>query len=151
LKDWIYKYFSEDDLVSIKHEIAKVEKKTSGEIALSFRQKRGLVDKLYKPHELAMKEFDRMKVWNTKHRTGILIFILFDEKYYDIIADEGIYKKIPDKTWNSMEKKLLAEFQSGNFTAGVLHLIDKMGKILKKEFPIGADDKNELPDEVNIS
>ena len=151
MKDWIYKYFSEDDLISIKNEIGKVEKNTSGEIVLSFRQKRGLIDKLYKPHELALKEFDRMKVWNTKQRTGILVFLLFDERYYDIIADEGIYKKISGKTWSPLEKKLKTEFKAGNFSAGILHLIDKMGKILKKEFPAGAVNKNELPDDINIS
>jgi len=151
LKDWIYKYFSEDDLVSIKNEIGKVENNTSGEIVLSFRKKRGLIDKLYQPHELAMKDFGKLNVWNTRHRTGILIFMIFDEKYYDIIADEGIYTKIPDNTWNKLEEKLKTEFRSGNYTAGMLHLVKQMGKILKKEFPAEAENENELPDNVMVN
>jgi len=151
LKDWIFKYFSEDDLISIKNEISKVEKNTSGEIILSFRQKRSFIEKLYKHHELAMKDFGRLKVWNTRHRTGILVFMMFEEKYYDIIADEGIYAIIPDKTWNTLENKLKTEFKSGKYTAGMLHLVKQMGKILKKEFPVKPDDKNELPDDVIIN
>lgn len=149
-RDWIYKYFSEDELKDVELEVKKVESQTTGEIVLSFRRKRTWFEKLYMPHELAMKDFDKMKVWNTKERTGVLVFILFEEKYYDIIADEGIFKKIPDEIWNLMEEQLKAEFKAGNFSAGVIQLIDKMGIVLCKEFPCKLDNEDELSDEIRI-
>jgi len=152
-KDWIYKYFPEDDLVDIQSAVEKVEKQTTGEIILSFRQNRTILEKLYKPHELAMKDFERMKVWNTKDRTGILVFIIFGERYYDIIADEGIYAKISNKVWNNLEEKLKTEFRSGNYSVGILSLIQRMGRILKKDFPVKKGDENidELKDEIKIN
>jgi len=152
-KDWIYKYFPEDDLVDIQSSVEKVEKQTTGEIILSFRQKRSILEKLYKPHELAMKDFDHFKVWKTKERTGILVFIIFEEKYYDVIADEGIYAKISNKVWNNLEEKLKTEFKAGNFSAGILSLIQRMGRVLKKEFPVkkGDENKDELKGEIKIN
>lgn len=149
-KDWLLKYLSESQLEQIKGEIAKIEQSTSGEIRLSIREKRTFWEKLYKCHELAVKDFEKLGMTNTKDKTGILIFIIFDERYYDILADEGIYSKIPDSTWKSIEDKIVDEFSNEGYLNGILHIIDRMGEVLSKEFPRSADDVNELPDEVII-
>ena len=151
-KNWIYKYFSEDELSDIQSAIDKVESKTVGEIVLSFRNKRNLLEKLYTPHELALKDFKTLGVANTKEKTGILIFIIFEERYYDILADEGIYAKIADKVWNKLEEKLKKEFQDGNYSKGILQLIKKTGDVLAKEFPARADaNDDEISNEIVIN
>lgn len=151
MKEWLSKYLTEEDLNKIKDEVAKVELSTSGEIRLSLREKRRFWEKLYKPHELAVKDFEKLGMALTKDKTGIMIFIIFSERYYDILADEGIYEKIPDDTWNSLEAKLKDEFIRGSYLNGILHIIKHMGNILSKEFPRKADDVNELPDEVVVN
>lgn len=151
-KQWINKYFSEDELKDIQLALDEVERNTVGEIVLSVRDKRKWLEKLYTQHELAWRDFNRLGVANTKERTGVLIFILFEEKYYDIIADEGIYSKISDKIWNKIEVQLKEEFQNSNYSAGILSLIQKIGKVLAKEFPTraGADNTDEISNEINI-
>lgn len=131
----------------------QLKKRTVGEIVLSFRNKKTLLEKLYSNHELAMKDFETLGVHKTAERTGILIFIIFEEKYYDIIADEGIYAKIPDETWNKMEAKLKEEFRSKNYSAGVIALINEMGEILASEFPVraGAVNDDELDHEIVVN
>jgi uncharacterized membrane protein len=151
MKEWLDRYFSDGDLNKLKNEISRVEQTTCGEIRLSLREKRSFWDKLYKPHELAVKDFEKLGIANTKYKTGLLIFIIFDERYYNILADEGIYQKIPDSIWNNLEEKLKEEFRSGAYTNGILHIIDGIGKVLKKEFPREAGDVNELPDEVVVN
>ncbi len=152
-KQWINIYFSEDELKEIQFAADAVEKRTVGEIVLSFRNKKTLLEKLYSNHELAMKDFETLGVHKTAERTGILIFIIFEEKYYDIIADEGIYAKIPDETWNKMEAKLKEEFRSKNYSAGVIALINEMGEILASEFPVraGAVNDDELDHEIIVN
>lgn len=152
-KQWINIYFSEDELKEIQFAADAVEKRTVGEIVLSFRNKKTLLEKLYSNHELAMKDFETLGVHKTAERTGILIFIIFEEKYYDIIADEGIYAKIPDETWNKMEAKLKGEFRSKNYSAGVIALINEMGEILASEFPVraGAVNDDELDHEIVVN
>lgn len=152
-KQWIYNYFSEDELKEIQSAADAVERNTVGEIVLSFRNKKSLLEKLYSNHELAMKDFDKLGVHNTKERTGVLVFLLFEERYFDIIADEGIYAKIPDDTWNKMEEKLKEEFRNNNYSAGVLALIAEMGEVLSREFPTraGADNDDEIQNEIVIN
>jgi uncharacterized membrane protein len=151
MKEWLSKYLTEEDLNKIKNEVAKVELTTSGEIRLSLREKRSFWEKLYQPHELAVKDFEKLGMALTQDKTGIMIFIIFGERYYDILADEGIYTKIPDSVWNELESKLKNEFAGGTFLNGILHVIDRMGNVLSKEFPRKADDVNELPDEVVVN
>src|SRR6266498_2888594 len=103
MKEWISKYLTSHDLEAIKNEIAEVEKSTSGEIRLSLRDKRTFFEKLYKPRELAVRDFERLGMANTRQKTGILIFIIFSEQVYEILADEGIYGKISDSVWYNLE------------------------------------------------
>jgi len=151
MKEWLSKYLTEEDLNKVKNEVAKVELTTSGEIRLSLREKRRFWEKLYQPHELAVKDFEKLGMADTKNKTGIMIFIIFGERYYDILADEGIYEKISDDTWNGLEAKLKEEFMRGSYLKGILHIVEQMGKVLSREFPRKADDVNELPDEVVVN
>ncbi len=152
-KEWIRQYFSEDELKDIQSALDDVESKTIGEIILSFRNKKTLLERLYSNHELAMNDFDTLGVARTKERTGILVFLIFEQKYFDIIADEGIYKKIPNDVWNEIEDKLKEEFRNKNYSAGIVALINRMGEILSKEFPARADSANddELKNEIVIN
>ena len=152
-KQWINNYFSEDELKEIQQAADALERQTVGEIVLSFRNKKSLLEKLYSNHELAMKDFERLEVYKTKERTGVMIFLIFEEHYFDIIADEGIYAKIPDETWNKMEEKLKDEFRNKNYSGGVLALIAEMGEVLSREFPTraGADNDDELQNEIVIN
>lgn len=102
-------------------------------------------------HSIALDAFHSLGMHKTKHKTGVLIFILFAEKYFDVVADEGIHNKIPDSKWKEIELKLTEEFKKGNFANTIIHILTEIGKVLTKEFPKEADDINELPDEINIS
>ena len=150
MQDWIHNYLTPEELEKIKSETEKVEQTTSGQIRLSVREKRRFWEKLYKPHELAIKDFEKLGIANTKHKTGVLIFIIFDEHYYDILADEGINEKINDHVWMSIEEKIKEEFPKESYVNGILHTIDKVGEILKQEFPHTIEDTDELPDEVIV-
>lgn len=152
-KKWIYNYFTEDELTEIQSALDDVERNSSGEIVLSLRNKRTFMEKLYTQHELAWKDFNRLGVADTRERTGILVFILFEEKYYDIIADEGINKKIPNDLWNEVETNLKEEFRKPNYSKGLLMLIEKMKEILRREFPCRAetDNDDEIMDEIVVN
>ena len=151
MHNWLDKYLTNYDLERIKEEIQKVEQTTSGEIRLSIREKRRFYEKLYKPHELAISDFEKLGITSTKHQTGILIFIIFEERYYDILADEGIHSKIPETVWTDIESRIVVEFRNDGYLNGILHVIDRIGSILKSEFPREADDINELSDEVIVN
>lgn len=147
---WLNKYLSSEDLGAIKKAIADAELRTSGEIRVSLRRKRVFLERLYSKHELAVKDFEDLDMAKTNEKTGVLLFILFDERYYDILADSEIYPKINDEKWNEFETKLKEQFRNGNYLNGILHIIQEMGEILAFHFPRKEDDVNELSDEVNV-
>ena len=150
MKEWIHNYLTPEMLENIKHEIHNVEQITDGQIRLSIRERRSFWEKLYKPHELAIRDFEKLGMANTKHKTGVLIFIILDERYYDILADEGIHKKIDDHIWVSIEEKIKEEFPKEGYLNGILHIIDRVGDVLKKEFPGTPEEVEEFSDDVVV-
>jgi uncharacterized membrane protein len=148
--NYIKKYLAKSDLEEIQNEISDVEKKTSGEIRLCIKMKRGLIEKKYTVREVALREFYKLKMDKTRDKTGVLIFILFYERKFEIIADEGINVKISDNTWSKLSDELINSFSDGNYKDGISKCINKIGNILVKEFPVKKDDINELPDDIVI-
>lgn len=149
-KNWLHKYFSDDDLIEIKHSVTEAEMKTSGEIVVYFQQKRNWLEKLYDHDELTLKHFYRLGVYRTKDKTGVLVYILFEERYFNILTDEGIHKKIPFEIWDRVENNLKEEFAKENYLAGVKSVVTEIGKILAKEFPRANDDVDEISNEVRV-
>jgi uncharacterized membrane protein len=97
-----------------------------------------------------MKDFRRLNVHKTKLRTGILLFIIFEDKYYDIIADEGIYRKISDEVWNEIEENLCSHFRECRYAVGILSVIELIYTVLRKEFP-ATDTDDEIDNEIVIN
>ena len=91
-----------------------------------------------------------MGVDKTRDNTGILIFFLLDERQFYILADKGINEKVEPKTWDSIKNEMQKMFLKGNFSKGIIHGVEEVGKILSTHFPIKPDDTNELSNRVVI-
>lgn len=102
-------------------------------------------------HEIAVRDFHSLGMHKTKHHTGVLIFFLFKQRYFDIVADSGIHKKIPSADWHDIEAKLKYEFRRGKYGSALIEVIKRIGDVLAAEFPKEPDGSNELSDEVAIS
>ena len=131
--------------------IQSLEQKTSGEIRVAVRVNRGFFEKKKSVHELALKEFHRLKMDKTRDKTGVLLFILVDDREFHIAADEGIDKKVEEKTWENIANELTAFFKEGKIKDGILHVLKKSGEILSQHFPKKSDDTNELSNEIGFS
>ncbi|MCX6164713.1 MAG: TPM domain-containing protein [Ignavibacteriae bacterium] len=148
--NYIKKYLSKTDLDELKDEIGKIESETSGEIRLCLKLKRGFHERKLAHRELALKEFFKLEMNKTVDKTGVLIFLLFEEKKFEIIADEGINSKIHQDIWDLIINHIKTEFSNGNYKTGLTKCLNEIGKILIKEFPVKQGDKNELPDDIVI-
>ncbi|HAY35305.1 MAG TPA: TPM domain-containing protein [Ignavibacteria bacterium] len=150
-KNYIRKYLSDDNLDTIVKKIYEAESKTSGEIRLSIRTKRGYREKDLTPRELAVAEFFNLGMNETRDKTGVLFYILFDEHRYEIIADAGINSRISDEEWKTLTSHITEYFKKEKYLEGILFVIEKIGSKLTEEFPVKSGDINELPNEVSIS
>ncbi len=143
--------FTKEDLAKISSKIAEIEKKTSGEVRVSIREKRSLIERKMSLFDMAVKEFYRLGMDNTRDRTGVLVYILLSERKLQIVADKGINDKVEDATWQTIANLIAEHFKEGRYLEGILNGLDEIGKILAQHFPIKPDDTNELSNEVEIS
>ncbi len=148
--NYIKKYLSKSDLQEIADVIKAIEKTTLGELRLCVKYKTEWHEKKNTSRELAIKEFYKLGMEKTKHRTGVLIMILFKDKKFEIIADEGINSKVDFQSWETFAKELSGHFSSDAFKDGVINLLKSIGSILAKEFPRGEEKDDELPNDVVI-
>ena len=148
--NYIKKYISSEELDSIKNHIAKIENYTSGEIRLCFQMRKAWIDRKLSTRELALKEFYKLGMDKTKDKTGVLLFILFKEKKFEVVADEGINDKISQEKWDKITNHLIDEFKCGHFKNGIIKALDEVQEVLMKEFPRNNDDVDELSNDIVI-
>ena len=103
-----------------------------------------------KVNERAMRHFMESGVFNTKDRTGILIFISILERRVELLADSGINEKIPQGKWQNIVDNIIQGIKKKNVTAHLIESINDCGELLAQHFPIQPDDVNELSDEIDI-
>lgn len=100
----------------------------------------------------AENAFLEQEVFNTRHRTGIMIFISFFEHEVIVMADRGISKVVEQKEWDKIVSSLVSQIRQGKFIEGLEAGIRRCGEILlEKGFRKGADDVNELRDDLRMN
>jgi len=117
--------------------------------------KRWLVSRAYLDEscrQSAENAFLEEEVFNTRHRTGIMIFISFFEHEVIVMADKGISKVVEQKEWDNIVGELVAHIRAGKIVEGIEAGIKRCGEILlERGFHKSPDDINELRDDLRIS
>lgn len=99
----------------------------------------------------AENAFLEEEVFNTVHRTGIMIFISFFEHEVIVMADTGISKVVEQKEWDKIVSILTENIRKDKIVEGLEIALKRCGEILlEKGFNADADDKNELRDDLRI-
>ena len=148
--NYIKKFLSKEDLDELKNAIGKIEEHTTGEIRLCFKLKRGFHQRKSDIREIALKEFFRLGMDKTEEKTGVLIFILFGERKFEIVADEGINSKIKQETWDLIINHLQTEFSQGNYKSGLIKCLNEIKSVLIADFPVQFKNTNELSNDIVI-
>lgn len=99
----------------------------------------------------AENAFLEEEVFNTRHRTGIMIFVSFFEQEVIVMADRGISKVVEQKEWDKLVQGIISKVRSGQVTDGIIEAVGRCGAILlEKGFVKTPDDVNELRDDLRI-
>lgn len=144
----VNKYFPTTTLDAIEQEIKSSEMSHAGEI-------RFVVEAVLDPASLfkdqsaqarAIDVFSQLRIWDTEHNNGLLIYLLLADHAVEIIADRGIHAKVGEEEWQRICRVMESDFRQGNFKGGVIMGVNAVTQHLAKHFPRAADDKNELSD-----
>jgi uncharacterized membrane protein len=94
----------------------------------------------------ALDIFSNLRIWDTAHNNGVLIYLLLADRKVEIVADRGIDAKVGREGWRKICADMERDFKAGNFEAGVIKGIEAVSRQLAVYFPKHGAGKNELPD-----
>ena len=135
-------------LAAIEHAIKAGEATHSGQVRFVVE---GALDgaPLFRDQsarERALDIFSHLRIWDTAHNNGVLIYLLLADRKVEIVADRGIDAKIGAAGWEKICAEMERDFKVGNFEAGVIKGIEAVSRQLAMHFPRHGGGKNELPD-----
>ena len=96
--------------------------------------------------ERALDIFAQLRIWDTAHNNGVLIYLLLADRQVEIVADRGIDARVGAAGWEKICAAMEADFRTGNFEAGSIRGIQAVSRQLAKYFPAQSVGPNELPD-----
>ena len=102
--------------------------------------------------ERANMAFLAEEVFNTRERTGILLFLSLFEHRVRVLGDSGINAKVDQKEWDATVALIVDAMKAGTPADGLVKAIEKCGSLLEtRGVEIRDDDTNELDNTLRIS
>jgi uncharacterized membrane protein YgcG len=144
----VRRIFSPPVLARIEAAIKAGEKTHSGQLRFVVE---GALDGVplfrdQRPRERALDIFSHLRIWDTAHNNGVLIYLLLADRDVEIVADRGIDARVGAAGWDRICRDMEADFRAGQFEAGVIKGIAAVSRELATYFPPQSPQPNELPD-----
>jgi uncharacterized membrane protein len=141
-------------LARLQNRIAAGEAQHSGEIRICVEA--GLPNSyLLRPDPMAallrqraLAQFGRLRVWDTEHNNGVLVYLCLAERAIELVADRGVDRRVPAAQWQGVVQALAASLHAGQYEQGLAQATDAVCAILTQHFALqpGEANPNELPD-----
>jgi uncharacterized membrane protein len=96
--------------------------------------------------ERALDIFSHLRIWDTAHNNGVLIYLLLADRQVEIVADRGIDAVVGAAGWEKICAGMEHDFTTGNFQRGAIKGIEAVSRELAAHFPKHGAGPNELPD-----
>ena len=96
--------------------------------------------------ERAIELFSLLRIWDTEHNSGVLIYLLLADRRVEIVADRGIHARVGSGGWEALCRDMEASFRSAQFEQGAVACIEAVAQHLARHFPSHGHALNELPD-----
>ena len=140
--------FPRSALSNIEQAIKASETEHVGEIRFAVE---GALDGLplfkgQSARERAIALFSELRVWDTLHNNGLLIYLLLADRAVEIVADRGINAKVSSQEWNQVCRRMETAFKQSNYEGGVIEGVQAVTRHLATHFPADSGNRNELPD-----
>ena len=145
----VRRYFPPNVLAAIEQAIKAGEATHSGQVRFVVE---GALDgaplfRNQSARERALDIFSQLRIWDTAHNNGVLIYLLLADRNVEIVADRGIDAKVGAAGWEKICAGDGNRFQGGKFRArrdqGNRGGVARTGEAFSAPRRAGA---NELPD-----
>jgi uncharacterized membrane protein len=144
----VRRMFSAQVLAMIEQAIAAGETTHSGQVRFVVE---GALDgkPLFRgqpARERALDIFSHLRIWDTAHNNGVLIYLLLADRQVEIVADRGIDAVVGPAGWEKICAGMERDFAAGDFQRGAIKGIEAVSRQLAAHFPKYGAGANELPD-----
>src|SRR5260221_11099237 len=132
---------------TIEKAIGEEERRHAGQLRFAVEASLPLGDLFrgVQSRERAVDWFGRLRVWDTEHNSGVLIYLLFAHRRVEIVADRGVHSKVGTAAWEAIGGEMQQEFARGRFERGVVIGVRAISDLLAAHFPPSGGNPNELP------
>ena len=101
--------------------------------------------------ERAIAMFGKLRVWDTEHNNGVLIYLLLAEHAIELVADRGVMRVVEPTAWHEAVAHLGAAWHDGRFEEGLTQALEEVSAMLVTHFPNSGERQgpapHQLPDE----
>ena len=135
----------------LEQQVANSEQRHSGQIRICVESALP-VSYLWRQasaRERAITLFGKLRVWDTEHNNGVLIYLLLTDHAIEIVADRAVSRCVSGPQWQAMVESLATDLRSGQYEKALLAAIDQVSRHLEQQFPRNAQSEpsnNELDD-----
>jgi uncharacterized membrane protein len=140
-----------DMLARLQRRVAASEQRHSGEIRICVEA--GLpLSYLWRgasARERAITMFGKLRVWDTEHNNGVLIYLLLADHAIEIVADRGLARHVGTDQWQAMVVRMAEAFREQRYEDGLTQALEETSALLMTHFAVadtGKSNPNELPD-----
>ena len=144
--------FPKTALDAIAAAVGRAERTHAGEIRFAIETS---LAPLHNLNEMsasarALDVFAQLRVWDTEHNNGVLIYVQLADRGVEIVADRGFQGHVSPAEWEAVCRLMEEHFRAGRFQAGAIAGVDAVGTLLARHFPpvpghpVAA--RNQLPD-----
>jgi uncharacterized membrane protein len=144
--------FPKSTLDAIEQAVARAERTHAGEIRFAIETSLAplLVINDLSPRARALDVFAHLKVWDTEHNNGVLIYVQLADRDVEIVADRGLAARVSQSEWEAVCRLMEEHFRAGRHEAGAIAGVDAVGTLLARHYPAdvppSAPAHNQLPD-----
>ena len=134
---------------AIRDKIEEQDRRHGGELRFAVEASLPLLNlwRLQDARSRAVELFGQLRVWDTEHNSGVLIYLLLADKRVEIVADRGIHNRVGDTAWEAICAEMQGSFAAGRFEQGVSFGVAAISDLLATHFPPAKEHPNELPDD----
>ena len=142
-----------DDLLNrLKKRVAASEHRHSGEIRICVEA--GLPTSYLWRHfwhkasiravmrQRAIMMFSKLRLWDTEHNNGVLIYLLLAERDIELVADRGINQHVNPAEWEAIVQRLSSALHDGRLEDGLTQALEEVSAILMRHFELKTGEKN---------
>ncbi len=87
------------------------------------------------PRTRAEEVFAQLRVWDTEHNSGVLVYVQLIDHRIEIVADRGISAKVAQAEWDAVCRNLESAYRTRRYEEGSLEAMAAITRLLVRHFP----------------